>query len=250
MRLPLVAILCLPFAGCASAKPPDLRGATPQEQAKVDEILTPLVQASGICRPKEPCAVGLAIEARQRIHVAAGPAAQKKFVLRITTGALRSLQPYELRAALAHELGHVQLGHFESREVRRQAERPSETAVSGAGDKILRTNRASDREEEFAADSYAVALLDRLPHRSQTLELVQTCSIWRDKLSPFHLWPAGGPRGVFRQKFPPPFSGAHKDMVGKARANMRDGRQKTKALPSPHSVIGAKQVEVGFVASY
>jgi Zn-dependent protease with chaperone function len=163
MRLPVVAVLCLVLAGCASVKPPDLRGATPQEQAKVDEVLMPLVQASGICRPKEPCAVGLAIEARQRIHVAAGPAPQKKFVLRITTGALRSLQPSELQAALAHELGHVQLGHFESREARRQAGRPSETAVNGAGDEVLRENRASDREEEFAADSYAAALLDRLP---------------------------------------------------------------------------------------
>ena len=107
--------------------------------------------------------MGLAIEARQRIHVAAGPAAQKKFVLRITTGALRSLQPSELQSALAHELGHVQLGHFESREVRRQAERSSEAALNGASDEVLRTNRASDREDEFAADSYAVALLDRLP---------------------------------------------------------------------------------------
>ena len=163
MRLGLVAVLCLVLPGCASAKPPHLRGATPQEQAKVDGVLTPLVQSSGICRPKEPCAVGLAIESRQRIHLAAGPAPQKKFVLRITTGALRSLHPSELQAALAHELGHVQLGHFESREVRRRAERSSETAVNGAGDEVLRTNRASDREEEFAADSYAVALLDRLP---------------------------------------------------------------------------------------
>ena len=163
MRLPLVAVLCLILSGCASAKPQDLRGATAQEQAKVDGVLTPLVQASGICRPKEPCAVGLAIEARRRIHVAAGPALQKKFVLRITTGALLSLEPSELQAALAHELGHVQLGHFESRETRRQAERSSETAVNRAADEVLRTNRASDREEEFAADSYAVALLDRLP---------------------------------------------------------------------------------------
>lgn len=163
MRLCLVAVLCLLLPGCASAKPPDLRGATPEEQRKLDEVLTPLVQASGICRPKEPCAVGLAVESRERIHVAAGPAPQRKFVLRITTGAFRSLQPSELQAALAHELGHVQLGHFESREVRRQAERSSETAVNGARDEVLRSNRASDREEEFAADSFAVALLDRLP---------------------------------------------------------------------------------------
>jgi Zn-dependent protease with chaperone function len=194
MRLPVVAVVCLVLAGCASGKPPDLRGATPQEQAKVDEVLMPLVQASGICRPKEPCAVGLAIEPRQRIHVAAGPAPQKKFVLRITTGALRSLQPSELQAALAHELGHVQLGHFESREVRRQAERPSKTAMNGAGDEILRTNRASDREEEFAADSYAVALLDRLPGSTgqgctdmllllERLDLEQLTAGWANWLS-------------------------------------------------------------------
>jgi Zn-dependent protease with chaperone function len=163
MRLLLVAVLSVVLAGCASAKRPELRGATAEEQAKVDAALTPLIQASGLCRPKEPCAVGLAIEVRQRIHVAAGPASQKKFVLRITTGALRSLDPSELQSALAHELGHVQLGHFESREVRHQAERSTQAAVNGASDEVVRASRASDREEEFAADRYAVELLDRLP---------------------------------------------------------------------------------------
>ncbi|HEV2055768.1 MAG TPA: M48 family metalloprotease [Methylomirabilota bacterium] len=129
----------------------------------MDAALTPLIQVSGLCRPKEPCAVGLAIEVRQRIHVAAGPASQKKFVLRITTGSLRSLEPSELQSALAHELGHVQLGHFESREVRHQAERSTAAGVNGASDEVLRASRASDREEEFAADRYAVELLDRLP---------------------------------------------------------------------------------------
>jgi Zn-dependent protease with chaperone function len=154
MRLLAFAGLSLLLAGCASTKGPELRGPTPEEQMKVDAALTPLIQASGLCNPKEPCAVGLAIEVRQRIHVAAGPASQKKFVLRITTGALKSLQPAELQAALAHELGHVQLGHFESREARHQAERSTE---------VVRASRASDREEEFAADRSAVELLDRLP---------------------------------------------------------------------------------------
>lgn len=163
MRPLVVAALSLVLAGCASAKRPELRAATPEEQAKVDAALTPLVQASGLCRPKEPCAVGLAIEVRQRIYVAAWPASQKKFVLRITTGTLRSLQPSELQSALAHELGHVQLSHFESREVRHQAERSTEAAVNGASEAVVRASRASDREEEFAADRYAVELLDRLP---------------------------------------------------------------------------------------
>jgi Zn-dependent protease with chaperone function len=171
MRPLLLAILCVALAGCASARPldrqaatpPVLRGPTPEEQAKVDGVLAPLVSASGICGPAEPCPVGLAIEPLQKIHVAAGPAPPKKFVIRITTGALGSLEPSELQAALAHELGHVQLGHFESREVRRLAERPTEAGSNGTSDESLRANRASDRDEEFAADRYAVELLDRLP---------------------------------------------------------------------------------------
>ena len=175
MRPLVVAVLGVVLAGCASAKPqarlaappPVLRGATPEEQAKVDGILAPLVAASGICRPGEPCAVGLAIEPVQRIHVAAGPAPPKKFVIRITSGALKNLEPSELQAALAHELGHVQLGHFETRQVRRLAERPAEHPASagsnGSSEDALRISRASDREEELAADSYAVELLDRLP---------------------------------------------------------------------------------------
>ena len=163
MRPLVFAALSLVIAGCASARRPEFRGATPAEQAKVNAALTPLIQASGLCRPKEPCSVGLDIEVRQRIYVAAYPASQKKFVLRITTGTLRSLQPSELQSALAHELGHVQLSHFESRELRHQAERSTQAAVNGASDGVVRASRASDREEEFAADRYAVELLNRLP---------------------------------------------------------------------------------------
>ena len=85
------------------------------------------------------------------------------FGLTITVGALKNLEPSELQAALAHELGHVQLGHFDSRAERRQAEDPVATKAGGGGEEALRRNRAYDREEEFAADRYAVELLDRLP---------------------------------------------------------------------------------------
>lgn len=171
MRLRLVAALCVVLAGCASAKPrarvapppPVLRGPTPEEQARVDVVLTPLVSASGICAAGEPCAVGLAIEPKERIHVAAGPAPPKKFVIRITTGALRNLELPELQAALAHELAHVQLGHFETRRERRLAEGPGAGGSNRTTEDALRANRASDRDEEFAADRYAVELLEKLP---------------------------------------------------------------------------------------
>jgi len=172
MRLLLVVTLCVALAGCASAKPrarlsppppPVLRGPTPDEQSKVNLALAPLVSASGICAAGQPCAVGLAIEPVQRIHVAAGPAPPKKFVIRVTTGALSNLEPSELQAALAHELGHVQLGHFETRQARRLAEAPGTPGSNGAAEDAIRANRASDRDEELAADRYAVELLEKLP---------------------------------------------------------------------------------------
>jgi Zn-dependent protease with chaperone function len=85
------------------------------------------------------------------------------FGLTITAGALQNLEPFELQAALAHELGHVQLGHFDSRGERRQGESPAAAKAGGDGEAALRRNRAYDREEEFAADRYAVELLDKLP---------------------------------------------------------------------------------------
>ncbi|HEX9417926.1 MAG TPA: M48 family metalloprotease, partial [Methylomirabilota bacterium] len=126
-------------------------------------VLAPLVSASGICAAGQPCAVGLAIEPVQRIHVAAGPAPPKKFVIRVTTGALSNLDSVELQAALAHELGHVQLGHFETRQLRRLAEAPGTPGSNGAAEDALRASRASDRDEELAADWYAVELLEKLP---------------------------------------------------------------------------------------
>lgn len=140
------------------------------------------------------------IEVRQRINVAAGPASGKRFALRITTGTLRSLQGPELQAALAHELAHVRLGHVESRTVRYQAERATQSATNGARDEILRASRASDREEEFAADRYAVKLLDRLPGRAgqgcsemllllERLDLEQLTPGWANWLST-HATPA------------------------------------------------------------
>ena len=54
MRLLVFAGLSLLLAGCASSKVAELRGPTPEEKAKVDAALTPLIQASGLCNPKEP----------------------------------------------------------------------------------------------------------------------------------------------------------------------------------------------------
>jgi len=160
----LLAVVAI-VTGCATARP-QIRGPSPDERAQIDQALAPLIRASAICQGQERCPIGVGVIQLRRIDMAVGPHPPNKFGLTITAGALKSLPPSELQAALAHELGHVQLGHFESRAERRQAEHPA-TQASHASEEALRSNRAYDREEEFAADRYAVELLDRLPGGSK-----------------------------------------------------------------------------------
>jgi peptidase M48-like protein len=163
MRFFRLALLCAVLAGCASAKPVEPEGFTEEERGKVDAVLSPLVSASGICGSVGRCPIGLGVRQTRRIEIAVGPLPPNKFGLTVTAGALQNLEPSELQAALAHELGHVQLGHFDSRERRRQAEPSGDAAPKEDAVEALRSNRAYDREEEYAADRYAVQLLDRLP---------------------------------------------------------------------------------------
>jgi Zn-dependent protease with chaperone function len=161
MRLLWLPVLLVAAAGCASARP-ELRGPSAAERAQIDQALAPLISASTICRGQDRCPIGVGVIQLQRIDMAVGPHPPNRFGLTITVGALKNLPPPELQAALAHELGHVQLGHFDSRVARRQAEAPG-GKTSDRGEGALRSNRAYDREEELAADRYAVELLDRLP---------------------------------------------------------------------------------------
>ena len=162
MRALWAFVVCIVVAGCASAKP-QLRGPTEVERAQIDQALAPLVAASAMCRGKDRCPIGVGVIQFRRIDLAVGPHPPNMFGLTITAGALKNLEPTELQAALAHELGHVQLGHFDSRAERRQAESPGAAKTSADGEEALRRNRVYDREEELAADRYAVELLDKLP---------------------------------------------------------------------------------------
>jgi len=163
MRAFGLVLACVVLGGCASARAPELRVPSEAERLQIDQALAPLVAVSAICQGQDRCPIGVGVIQLRRIDLAVGPNPPNKFGLTITAGALRSLQPSELQAALAHELGHVQLGHLDSRAERRQTEGPGLARASGGGEEALRRNRAYDREEEFAADGYAVELLDRLP---------------------------------------------------------------------------------------
>src|SRR4029450_1160347 len=156
MRFLWVLVLSAVIAGCASAKP-QLRGPSEAERTQIDQVLAPLITASAICRGQERCPIGVGVIQLKRIDMAVGPHPPNKFGLTITSGALNNLPSSELQAALAHELGHVQLGHFDTRADPRQA------PTGGGGEDTLRSHRLYDREEEFAADRYAVELLARLP---------------------------------------------------------------------------------------
>src|SRR5262249_42764467 len=167
MRLLALLSLCLALVGCGTTGKPPIRSATGLEEVQLRDALAPLLAASGIWRgPEEGCAVALGIEPLRAIDLGVGPHPRCRFGLVVTTGALRSLDHDELQTALAHEIGHVQLGHFRSREARGQvglgAPRGSTPVASDEVDSLGKS-RAYDRQEELAADRYAVELLDKLP---------------------------------------------------------------------------------------
>jgi Peptidase family M48 len=157
------------LAGCASAPPspparPAVkpREATEDDRFKISAALAPLLQSSGAWRGAEDgCAVALGVLPVKHINMGVGPHPNCRFSLLVTEGALERLPPEEMRAALAHELGHVEMEHFGARRARRQAERGG--AMLSRDRAEAAKFRAYDRDEERAADRYAADLLNRLP---------------------------------------------------------------------------------------
>ncbi|HMB34041.1 MAG TPA: M48 family metalloprotease, partial [Methylomirabilota bacterium] len=91
----------------------------------------PLLITSGIWTgPADGCAAALGILPSPAINLSVGPNPQCKFSLVITETAYNTLSHDELRAALAHEIGHVQLGHFAARKERRVAEKKARDEIS------------------------------------------------------------------------------------------------------------------------
>jgi len=189
----------------------------------VAQVLGPLLRVSGIWRsPQDGCAVGLGVLPVSAINLGVAPHPTCRFSLLVTEGALATLPPEELQAALAHEIGHVELGHFAARKSRRVAEREAKQKIDGAGTTgaaaataipiigpliaigIMGTqvaaetaeegkHRSYDREEELAADRFAIHLLGRLPGPPgrcravvallARLERARKISLWSDWLS-------------------------------------------------------------------
>ena len=189
----LLGLLGLFAGGCATSAPQRAtpREATAEERRTIAGLLVPLLVTSGIWSgPADGCAAALAVLPSQAINLGVGPHSQCKFALVVTEAALRTLPPEELQAALAHEVGHIQLGHFAARRERRAEEKKTREEINQRGSAlgaipligpllavgVMSTQiaseaaaegkyRAYDREDELAADRYALTLLDRVVGR-------------------------------------------------------------------------------------
>src|SRR2546426_4169623 len=129
----LLGLLWLFAAGCATSAPQRAtpREASAEERRTIAGLLVPLLVTAGIWSgPADGCAAALAVLPSQAINLGVGPHPQCKFALVVTEAALKTLPPEELQAALAHELGHVQLGHFTARRERRAEERKTREEIN------------------------------------------------------------------------------------------------------------------------
>jgi Zn-dependent protease with chaperone function len=193
-RLILCSLLAMLASACATTptKRAPLRAATEEERRMVGQAISPLLTTSGLWRgPSDGCAVAVAVQPIPAINLGVAPHRACRFALVVTEGALKTLPPAELRAALAHEIGHVESGHFVARPQRRVAEKQTRKEIDEKGPthnpaiaipvigpliaigivsfqgvaeaKADAEYRSYDREEEYAADRYALDLLARLP---------------------------------------------------------------------------------------
>ena len=180
----LLGFLCL---GCSTAPPTPktapsepqpivVRAPTEEEWKTVVRLLFPLLLVSRAWGPADGCPVALGIQPRNSINVGIGLHDKCKFSLVITEGALTTLPPDELQAALAHELGHLQLGHVAARQQRRAAEKgmlelhPGGTTGGVDTAALEREYRAYDRAEEGLADHYGLDLLGKVIGRPRACQ--------------------------------------------------------------------------------
>jgi hypothetical protein len=196
----LAGLLGLVGFGCAAHVPEreraTVRAATDEERRAIGSVLVPLLVTSNLWRgPGDGCGVALNIVSVHKINLGVAPHPQCRFALAITDEALRTLPPEELQAALAHEIGHVKLGHFATRPERRSEEKKTREEINekgtlggamvtaipiigpllavgiagtqAAADSAVEGKyRAYDREEELAADRFGLDLLEQVVGRA------------------------------------------------------------------------------------
>jgi Zn-dependent protease with chaperone function len=130
-------VLALALTACASAppRPPaQIREATADEQKVLARLVGTLVVRSGGVNTAA-CPIGLGILVTPMISAGVGPSTRcpESFNLMVTDTALTQLDLLQLQAMLAHEIGHVRLGHLARSKERAETRQTTSTALSVAG---------------------------------------------------------------------------------------------------------------------
>ena len=137
-----IGVALLWLTACAgtpqAGKPRDL---TPAERDSLSQVLEPLLTAAGLWRGSvDGCAAAFAVVPDEPMGVEVIPHAPCRVKLVVTEGALTRLDRATLRVVLAHELGHLELGHEEARVARAEERKKTEKGVktaSGAASKAV-----------------------------------------------------------------------------------------------------------------
>jgi hypothetical protein len=122
------------LTACATtSEPGKARGLTPAERDSLSQTLEPLLMAAGLWRgPADGCAAAFVVVPEASIGTEVIPHAPCRVRLVLTEGALTDLDRGTLRVLLAHELGHLQLGHEDARQQRAEERKKTEKGVKSA----------------------------------------------------------------------------------------------------------------------
>lgn len=130
----VLGVALISLAACATAPAPAKpRALTPAERDGLSRALEPLLTAAGLWRgPADGCAADFGVVEGDLVVVVLTPHAPCRVRLVLTEGTLSQLDRAALRALLAHEIAHMQLGHPEARQARADAQKQTEKEVKTA----------------------------------------------------------------------------------------------------------------------
>jgi Peptidase family M48 len=133
-QLPVLGATLAALTACATAqKPGKARDLTPAERASLSQTLEPLLTSAGLWRgPADGCAAAFGVVEGEAIVTLVTPHAPCRVKLVLTEATLARLDRATLRAVLAHDLAHLQLGHPEARQQREEERKQTEKQVKSA----------------------------------------------------------------------------------------------------------------------
>ena len=161
----------------ASSKQPKTVAVDPAQATRLKTIMVPLIQAMNHPIPLNQVKVGIMDDS----HINAANAGGGEFY--VTTGLLQKANDDELRAVLAHEMAHADLGHVAKLQTLGAGLNigmvildqiiPGSGALTPLAGQLIAN--AYTRKEEYAADAHGVDILRRAGYDGKTM-MVNTLS--------------------------------------------------------------------------